>query len=545
MIPSQAHKLFGELRAATASRYPVVRGVKLVICRKHFLSRPKERDLAWYDIDTRTVHLVAKALEGPDGRVAGLLAHELGHAADPVPDAPYAELRADAMAKKALGTPVRYDADDVQNLKHGVTPRPPRLPENRPKGAAMKRNPTSPKPTGDIAADMRKMRLMLGTANVAGTIEGIKFWRKTSQRFARDLMDTYDPESLNYRDRAEIERVAALDVNDFLPPVPRRDMHPKHPPKRNPSPMKQVVTDRGTEVRYLPNGGVVVWFKNGTLYEAHPRGDSYAVTELYDLRDGRQSWTDEFTESQAAFWKRVQRLDPEIDSPKRNPASTKSNWDGFMHAADIGTLDLDAIAYETGYKNWRNLDLSISPRTIAREREMPSGSARFRKFVKAIRDNSVKLAKASDQVIAAAMLSARNPAKGYKMPEAQARHTAEGLLARMKADGADTFAKKVKWVKKHIPSVDQPRTFVGWVTKGERGRVVRNPTSGYEAKLKEAGDNRAKLYRSLAGKTKQQLLAMLGNYYRFHSMSTKSSKTDLKYAITSAAYPDPRQPRSR
>ena len=221
----------------------------------------------------------------------------------------------------------------------------------------------------------------------------------------------------------------------------------------------------------------------------------------------------------------VERLIRDISktsAPKRNPSkAAKSNWDGLMHAADIGTLDLDAIAYETGYKNGHNLDLSFSPRTIAREREMPSGSARFRKFAKAIRDNSVKLAKASDAVIASALLSdpkrnpskaaklasldrrikaaeeagipphylmeqrdllakkaKRNPAgkasplKGTRLPEAHARHVAEGLLGRMHADGADTFAKKVKWVKKHMPQIDRPRTFVGWVTKGERGRVV-------------------------------------------------------------------------
>ena len=72
----------------------------------------------------------------------------------------------------------------------------------------------------------------------------------------------------------------------------------------------------------------------------------------------------------------------------------------------------------------------------------------------------------------------QNPSSGAKQ---RARHTAEGLLTRMKADGADTFAKKVAWVKKHMPSIDRPRTFVGWVTKGERGRVVlsRNPTPAY------------------------------------------------------------------
>ena len=39
----------------------------------------------------------------------------------------------------------------------------------------------------------------------------------------------------------------------------------------------------------------------------------------------------------------------------------------------------------------------------------------------------------------------------------------EGLRQRMIADGATTFAKKVAWVRKHIPSVDDPQSFVGWI----------------------------------------------------------------------------------
>jgi hypothetical protein len=419
MTPSQAHRVFARLRAGMAVRYPAVASVALRVQDHHFLRHPKARDLAWYDIGTRTVHLVSRALAGPDGRVAGLLAHELGHAADPVPDAPYAERRADAMAKKALGKTVRYDEDDVQNLKRGVSPRPARLPENRPRGTM--KNPVS-----------KQVRL-------------------------RQL------------DR-EIERREAVG---------------------------------------LP------------------------VAHLLEQRD--------------------------LLAKKRNPAKVyDSNWADFAKAADVGELDLDAIAYDTGYDNFRNLDLSVSPRTIARERKTPSGAKRFQKFAKAIREHSLKLEGASEQQIANALegiksnpaviatiyagyrvknnetgeiwtvmgagpkvrgiyryvvkdsdgkmwslkreallqgqkdgtltvldIANRNPAKGYKMPEAQARHTAEGLLARMKADGADTFAKKVKWVKKHMPNIDRPRTFVGWVTKGERGRVVyqRNPKASVKQQI--------------------------------------------------------------
>lgn len=112
-----------------AVRYPVVASVRLAIRKRHFLARPAPRDLAWYE--DGTVTLLEAALRGPAGRVGGLLAHELGHAADPVPHAPYAERRADAMAALALGQPILYDEGDVQNLDRGVSPRPARLPENR------------------------------------------------------------------------------------------------------------------------------------------------------------------------------------------------------------------------------------------------------------------------------------------------------------------------------------------------------------------------------------------------------------------------------
>jgi hypothetical protein len=44
----------------------------------------------------------------------------------------------------------------------------------------------------------------------------------------------------------------------------------------------------------------------------------------------------------------------------------------------------------------------------------------------------------------------------------------------MLSDGADTFAKKVRWVKKHIPFIERPEGFVAWATRGEQ-RPRRNP----------------------------------------------------------------------
>ena len=63
-----------------------------------------------------------------------------------------------------------------------------------------------------------------------------------------------------------------------------------------------------------------------------------------------------------------------------------------------------------------------------------------------------------------------------------------GLLKRMYADGADTFAKKVKWVAKHIPTITDPQAYVGWLTREERtSMATRNPT--YEQHIESGQDD--------------------------------------------------------
>ena len=51
--------------------------------------------------------------------------------------------------------------------------------------------------------------------------------------------------------------------------------------------------------------------------------------------------------------------------------------------------------------------------------------------------------------------------------------TKKALVRRMVQDGATTFAKKVAWVKKHIPFIESPEGFVAWAVAGERRK--RNP----------------------------------------------------------------------
>jgi len=76
----------------------------------------------------------------------------------------------------------------------------------------------------------------------------------------------------------------------------------------------------------------------------------------------------------------------------------------------------------------------------------------------------------------------------YKTPEAEreireavlhrnpiAPGPAAGLLVRMRADGANTFTKKVAWVRKHMPTITGPQAFVAELTRagGEKHRPRR------------------------------------------------------------------------
>ena len=57
-----------------------------------------------------------------------------------------------------------------------------------------------------------------------------------------------------------------------------------------------------------------------------------------------------------------------------------SSWYEFAKALDIGELDLDNIAYDLGFTDFRDMDISIAPKDLA-ERDPES-------FVVAVQDSS-------------------------------------------------------------------------------------------------------------------------------------------------------------
>ena len=47
------------------------------------------------------------------------------------------------------------------------------------------------------------------------------------------------------------------------------------------------------------------------------------------------------------------------------PPGTSSNWRAFSDAIDVGVLDLDEIAWELGFRDFYDMDISITPRVLS------------------------------------------------------------------------------------------------------------------------------------------------------------------------------------
>ncbi|MFH1465601.1 MAG: hypothetical protein ABIO70_14535 [Pseudomonadota bacterium] len=127
MTEKQAKSVFAHELSRFAAIYPVVKGTRLVFRARHYLKHPEARDLAWHEADARTVYLLRSALTRSPACLRGIFRHELGHACDP-DFGPGGEARADRIARRVLGVPVRYTRDGVQHATHGAPTRPSWLP---------------------------------------------------------------------------------------------------------------------------------------------------------------------------------------------------------------------------------------------------------------------------------------------------------------------------------------------------------------------------------------------------------------------------------
>ncbi|MBK26143.1 MAG: hypothetical protein CME70_19250 [Halobacteriovorax sp.] len=80
-------------------------------------------------------------------------------------------------------------------------------------------------------------------------------------------------------------------------------------------------------------------------------------------------------------------------SPVNGYPPKDSNWYEFSEALDIGILDLDHMAYELGFRDFAEMDISISPGSLAKRDS--------RKFVAAAKASSVMAQDMSDDEIIA------------------------------------------------------------------------------------------------------------------------------------------------
>lgn len=133
MKRAEVRALFAMERARFAAYLPVPRVTEatLTITRKRCPCPPcAGRDYAVSVVgpewEPGRVILAERALRLPRNRLYGILRHECGHLADPTPNEPESEARADAIAAFVCGEPVRYDARGVQTTGRGGR-RPRRL----------------------------------------------------------------------------------------------------------------------------------------------------------------------------------------------------------------------------------------------------------------------------------------------------------------------------------------------------------------------------------------------------------------------------------
>lgn len=96
----------------------------------HSRSFPRDRDFAYacqgHDETIYTVVAPDFARQSRD-RIEAVLRHEFGHVVQIARGFGFAEREADRIAESLWGDIIYYDAEDVQTLIPGVTPRPPHL----------------------------------------------------------------------------------------------------------------------------------------------------------------------------------------------------------------------------------------------------------------------------------------------------------------------------------------------------------------------------------------------------------------------------------
>lgn len=127
MLESEVKKLFNE-EIDKFSEFFNIEGITLSIHNMEFSPGSKrERDVAWADIENRTVNLVRRCLKFKYEQIVALIRHEISHLVDPFVEEEGREQRADDIAFMVAGDKINYTRNNMQTIEPGRHPRPRNL----------------------------------------------------------------------------------------------------------------------------------------------------------------------------------------------------------------------------------------------------------------------------------------------------------------------------------------------------------------------------------------------------------------------------------
>lgn len=144
------------------------------------------------------------------------------------------------------------------------------------------------------------------------------------------------------------------------------------------------------------------------------------------------------------------------------------------HGEDLGAYDADELTHTMLPAQSHREAYATFPQETLRKHEAKIAAAQRRELARG-RGRAGK---------AVRLVSFENPDPAYIQANPFVPAVREGLLERMEADGADTFAKKVKWVSKHMPNIDDANSFVAVLVRGEPKKGKKNPEEILNLKAK-------------------------------------------------------------
>jgi len=198
---------------------------------------------------------------------------------------------------------------------------------------------------------------------------------------------------------------------------------------------------------------------------------------------------------------RSEKTSSRHEERRGNQGPKNSNWSGFAHKLDIGTLDLDNIANDMGFEDFQHMDISINPRNLS----SPRRKHRQKKFLAAVREHSTKAEKMSDAEILGAA--------GHGKPaHVGVTATSGGMTVHAKTGGA--VEGRSSRTKKSMSFTDLGDLITKARTKKYISRTKKKSGKGWDYKYKDdakTGSKKEKVDHKEEMDRNYDLAAIAGN----------------------------------